>query len=271
MDNGIHFISGLPRAGSTLLAALLAQNPAVHAGMSSPVASLYTVLRREMGVENEFSIWIDDAQREAVLRGVFDNYYHAIHPARTVFDTNRIWCAHLPTLAALFPQARVIACVRHVPWVIDSIESLIRRNLWQPSKMFEGDNMGTMWSRMEAVAAPVGPLGFAWNALKQAFFSNEADRMMVLTYETLSSDPERAMAEVYGFLGLAPFAHDFERVVFDAQEFDARLGTPGLHSIRAKVSQARRQTILPPDMWARFEHDCFWQDPEQNLRGVKVV
>jgi hypothetical protein len=33
-----HFISGLPRAGSTLTAAILRQNPRFHAGMSSPVA-----------------------------------------------------------------------------------------------------------------------------------------------------------------------------------------------------------------------------------------
>ena len=43
MQNGIHFISGLPRSGSTLLAALLlTQNPALHAGITSPVGSLVT-------------------------------------------------------------------------------------------------------------------------------------------------------------------------------------------------------------------------------------
>jgi hypothetical protein len=30
---------------------------------------------------------IDDTQRQALLRGVFNSYYHAIHPTRTVFDT----------------------------------------------------------------------------------------------------------------------------------------------------------------------------------------
>ena len=41
MQNGIHFISGLPRAGSTLLAALLRQNPRFHAGMTSPVGAIF--------------------------------------------------------------------------------------------------------------------------------------------------------------------------------------------------------------------------------------
>ncbi|MEG3936419.1 MULTISPECIES: sulfotransferase [unclassified Microcoleus] len=32
-----HFISGLPRSGSTLLAALLRQNPRFHGAMTSPL------------------------------------------------------------------------------------------------------------------------------------------------------------------------------------------------------------------------------------------
>ncbi len=36
-----HFISGLPRSGSTLTSALLRQNPRFHAGMSGPVAGLF--------------------------------------------------------------------------------------------------------------------------------------------------------------------------------------------------------------------------------------
>jgi hypothetical protein len=36
MQRGIDFICGLPRAGSTLLAGILRQNPPVHAAMYSP-------------------------------------------------------------------------------------------------------------------------------------------------------------------------------------------------------------------------------------------
>jgi sulfotransferase len=51
MKNGIHFISGLPRSGSTLLAALLLQNPTLHAGITSGVGSLVgTILRKSVRV-----------------------------------------------------------------------------------------------------------------------------------------------------------------------------------------------------------------------------
>jgi len=65
MQNGIDFISGLPRSGSSLLAALLLQNPALHAGITSPVGSLVATMPREVSQGNETAVMIDDAQRQA--------------------------------------------------------------------------------------------------------------------------------------------------------------------------------------------------------------
>src|ERR1041385_2217477 len=75
VQNGIHFISGLPRSGSTLLAALLRQNPRFHAGMTSPVGSLFSALLRQMSQENEAAVFIDDDQRARLLCACFDAYY----------------------------------------------------------------------------------------------------------------------------------------------------------------------------------------------------
>src|SRR5487761_1457359 len=112
MDHGIHFISGLPRSGSTLLAAILRQNPRFHAGMTSPVGAMYTALEAAMSRRNEAAVFIEDMQRRDVLKGVFDNYYRAIQREKLVFDTNRVWCAKLPGLTQLFPDARIVCCVR---------------------------------------------------------------------------------------------------------------------------------------------------------------
>lgn len=271
MKNGIHFISGLPRSGSTLLAALLLQNPAVHAGITSGVGSLVGTILREVSQGNETAVMIDDAQRRALLRGVFENYYHAIHPTRTVFDTNRAWTSRLHLIADLFPDAKVICCVRNMPWIIDSIERLVRGNRWELSKIFDFDPSGTVYSRAEGLSSRNGMVGFAYSATKQAMHSEESGRLMVLTYETLTRDPAHAMRCVYDFVGLPHFAHDFENVSFDATEFDARLGTPGLHTVHRVVRTEERQTLLPPDLWRRYEGEDFWRDAAFNKRGVRVV
>jgi sulfotransferase len=188
-----------------------------------------------------------------------------------VFDTNRLWCARLPNLTQLFPSAKVIACVRDVPWILDSLERLVRRNAFQPSKIFNFDASGTVYSRVEGLGGGNGMVGFAWNALREAFHGEHSDRLLLLTYETLTSDPARAMAAVYDFIGEPRFAHDFNHVSFDATEFDARLGAPGLHTVGPTVRREERRTVLPPDLFRRCEADSFWRDPALNPRGVPVV
>ncbi len=273
MRNGIHFISGLPRSGSTLLAALLRQNPFFHAGMTSPVGGLFNVLLREMSQGNESAVFIDDEQRERLLRVCFDAYYADIHPDKLVFDTNRQWTTKLPALTSLFPKAKLICCVRNPAWVIDSIERLIRRNYLEPSKIFNFDPGGTVYSRTSGLGAPDGMVGFAWNALREAVYGEQADRILLVRYETLTANPRGALAAIYQFLDQPLFAHDPEHIepCYDMIEFDARLGTPGLHNVGSAVRHIERRAILPPDLFTRFEADAFWQDPKALPEGVVVV
>jgi sulfotransferase len=266
----IHFISGLPRSGSTLLSALLLQNPRFHAGMSGPVGGFFTSLLAQMSGANEFSVFLDAMQKKAILRGVFENYY-AAQRDKVVFDTNRLWCSKMSALGDLFPEARVIACVRETAWIIDSIESLIQRNAFDMSKIFSFDAAGTVYSRAEAVSSGNGMVGFALNALKEAYFGAHSKNLMLLRYETLTQNPVAALQAVYDFLGEDSFRHDFSNVVIDADEFDTRLGTPGLHRVGRKVKHERRETILPPDLFRRYEDDNFWNNAALNKHRVRVV
>src|ERR1043165_3154978 len=125
-----HFISGLPRSGSTLLAALLRQNPRFHAGISSPVAALFNGMLSHFSAGSEYATMLDVPLRRRLLRGVFDGFY-ADSQREVVFDTSRAWCARMPAILDLFADAKVIACVRNVAWVMDSIERLYRANPYE--------------------------------------------------------------------------------------------------------------------------------------------
>ena len=70
-----HFITGLPRAGSTLLSALLLQNPRFHAGMTSPVGGLFRGMLNQLGAGSEFGPVVTTDQRRRLARGLFDSYY----------------------------------------------------------------------------------------------------------------------------------------------------------------------------------------------------
>lgn len=271
LQRRFHFISGLPRSGSTLLSAILSQNPRFHASMSGPLGGMFDTMLSELSDRNEFSVFIGNDQRQRILRGLFDGYYGPEFHADVVFDTNRLWCAKLELLRRLFPGGKIIACVRHVSWVIDSIERLVRGNIFQPSGIFNYKPDGTVYSRADGLAKADGMVGFAHNAVKQAFYSDDPSNLMLLRFETLTGEPARAIAAVYDFIGEPAYKHDFSAVQYDAETFDRRLGTPGLHTVRPKVEPIARATVLPPDLFRRFENEAFWLDTDLNLRKVKVV
>jgi sulfotransferase len=271
MDKGIHFISGLPRSGSTLLSALLRQNRRFHASMTSPVGSLVMTLMRQMSQENETALFVDDVQRLRVLRSCVDGYYWDIHPNRLVFDTNRVWASKLQTVARLFPDARMICCVRSPAWVLDSIERLVRRNSLEPSGLFKFDPTSTVYSRVESQMS-AGMVGVSLQGLLEAVFDERRDRLMLVRYETLTLDPRSTLKAIYDFIGEPIFDHDPEHVEqdYDALAFDAKIGAPGLHKVGAQVKAIQRETILPTEIFAKYEN-AFWNAPEGMPSGVRLV
>jgi sulfotransferase len=270
----VHFISGLPRSGSTLLSALLSQNPRIHASMTSPVYTLFHALQRKMSQESEFSLFIDDRQRSRILRACFEAYYHEIVGRRSIFDTNRLWTTKIAALSHLFPDSKVICCVRNVAWVVDSIESLVRRNSLEPSKLFNFDPGGSVYTRAELITAATGMVGESLFALRESVYGDQADRLLLVRYETLTSDPLGTLAKIYEFTGLLRYdGHDPEHVEPSpgTEEFDARLGMPGLHRIGSSVRQHHRRSILPTELFARYEPFSFWQRPGELPPGIRLI
>lgn len=256
-----HFISGLPRSGSTLLAALLLQNPRFHAGMTSPVGALFSGMLTQFSAGSEFGAVISKEQRQRLSRGLFDSFYADQADKEVIFDTNRLWCARLPALLDLFPDAKVIACVRNVAWIMDSIERLYRANPYEQTKLFMDDSeRNTVASRVETLAQRNRLVGFAWSALKEAYYGEQAKSLLVIEYELLTQAPEKVLRLVYDFIGEPWFEHDFDNVEYDAPEFDQALGLSGLHRVRRKVGVEARRTILPPDLFQQYASLSFWKD-----------
>lgn len=239
--------------------------------MSGPVAGMVDTLLENMSGKNEYSVFIDDAQRKRIIHSVIEGYY-CDSKANVIFDTSRSWCARMPLLSSLYPKSKVIACVRDMPWVIDSIERIVQRNVFQPLSIFNYLSGGTVYSRADGVAGADGMVGYAYNALKEAYFGEySANRLMLVQYETLVKDPQKVLSAIYAFIGQEAFKHDFDNIQFDASEFDKKAGTPGLHEVRSKVLANERKTILPPDLFKRFENDMFWKAPQLQLAGIKII
>jgi sulfotransferase len=271
MVSKLHFISGLPRSGSTLLSALLRQNPRFSAGMSSPLASFCALLHQKMG-NGEFSVFFDESRRADMLRGLFNAYYVKEFTSQVIFDTNRSWTGRMALLRALYPEARVICCVRDIGWILDSVERLRAKNPLQVSKIFAPQHAATIYTRAETLMnSEKGLIGQAWSMLREAWFSEQAGSLLVIPYESLVQDPQRTLRRIYEELGEPSFAHDLNHVRYEEPDYDAQLGMPGLHTVRPVVRLEKREPCIPPDLFAKYADTNFWAHPKLNTRDVKVL
>ena len=270
MDHKYHFISGLPRSGSTLTSALLRQNPRFHAGMSSPIAGLFEGIVSQVSAGSELSTMVSQEQRKRLLQGLFESYYGE-YEQPVIFDTNRAWTAKLSALMTVFPEAKVICLVRDVAWIMDSMERQFRNNPFEYTRLFNNPGeRSTVYTRVEAMAGANRLVGFPWHALREGCYSEFADRLVIVDYDLITNRPREVFKLIYEFLGEEPFEHDFGEVEYDAPEFDAQLGMDGLHRVHKKVEPRPRETILPPDLFQRYANMSFWRDLP-NSKAFRIV
>jgi sulfotransferase len=263
----IHFISGLPRSGSTLLSGILTQNPVVHAAMSSPVAALINGCLEQIGAGSEFYSFFDESKRKTICTSLFNAYYQD-NDKEIIFDTNRLWTARLHQLVELYDDFKVICLVRDPAWIMDSFEKIYRKNPFDYSRMFSAGTRTTVYSRCESLLN--GIVGLALTALKEAFYGEYADRLLLVDYELLARFPERSMKLIYEFTGIDPFVHDFENVTYSHDEFDYTIGVKGLHTVARKVEFNQRRSILPPDLFQKYSEMAFWKDTAGSAASVLV-
>jgi sulfotransferase len=265
----IHFLSGLPRSGSTLLAAILQQNPFLQTSIISPLAGLVNAAQRATAANQETSVFVTDVDRMRILEGLFSAYY-ADCGQSAILDSNRAWTGKLPLLVQLFPDFRMVCCVREPAWIMDSLEKLLQKYPLQLNGIFKFYPAMNVFDRADFVAPGDGIIGYPLNALKEAYFGPHADRLLLVEYDALTSRPIETVDAVYEWLSIPRYKHDFDNVrqIPGASEFDAKLGAPGLHTVGKRVHITSRATSLPPELFARFAHP-FWHKP--NGRSKVIV
>jgi sulfotransferase len=272
MRSTVHLISGLPRSGSTVLSALLEQNPRFSAAVTSPVASLVGPLLQNMSGASEFAVFFNDERRRTMLRAVFEAYYAEVPPDHVVFDTNRVWTGKLPLLHDIYPAARVICCVREIGWIIDSMERMLRTNPLQLSRTFDFKPGTSIYARVETLMnSERGLIGLAWSTLREAWFSQHAGKLILINYESLVGAPAAVLRRLYQELEQPWYEHDFDNISHDEPEYDARLGMPGMHKVRRKVEFRKQESCIPPELFAKYADLNFWLKPELRRKEIVVL
>jgi sulfotransferase len=213
----LHALTGLPRSGSTLLANVLAQNPAFHVSPTSALAIMLAaaahVATRAPEVKSELirdRLATEERLGDA-LRGLADGWY-GVHAdaGQIVIDKSRAWTSHLRLFQWLFP-GRMLVMVRDLRAVLGSIER--QHALTGVFDDAETPQAKTLFARATSLFADDGLIGSCIHGIEDLIRRKDSAACVhVIRYEDLVADPTATVRAIYAHLELEPYGHDFERV-----------------------------------------------------------
>lgn len=251
-----HFITGLPRSGSTLLTSILNQNPKFSSNITDPLANLVRGVIDSSQDSPGMKTLVPVERRKNLVRHLFEGFYEDVDK-EVIFNTNRAWTLLSGPIHDLFPKSKFIVCVRDINWVLDSFELAHRRNPFS-SNTVTGGLEGTVYSRIDMLMEEKGIVGFPYIGIKQAITGPEKHLMFILEYDQLVKNPEPTMKALYNFIGEPYYRHDFNNVEASWDEYDAEIGIK-LHDVRKKVEYKPRNFILPPDILNKYANMEVWR------------
>jgi sulfotransferase len=244
MTKQLHFCSGLPRAGSTLLQNILGQNGRFHVTPTSGIIDVVFNVRNYWDQQLELRASSNQAAKLRVLRGILNAFYED-NDKPVVIDKSRSWLALLEMAETLLGRkAKVLVPVRDLRDVLASYEKLYRRQSAVSQTAEEREffvDFQTVAGRCAVWMRPEKPIGLAARRINDAVQRGFWDRMHFVHFEQLTRDPERTMRDIYEFLEEPYFRHDFEHVQQLTQEDDTVHGFEGMHVIRPRVEPAPSQ------------------------------
>lgn len=260
---GLVCVTGLPRAGSTLLCQILAAHPEVACeGLSSPLCNTLLAIRRQVSHDDFFLAQLDQARDSAYgrLKAAMTGYLHGWLGGtgkRLVVDKNRLWLHSIETLLELAPEARMIVCLRDLTQVAASIEAQHQKSILIDfiDGLADYDRLG----RADALFGKGRVVGDALVSLNAINDLPEAvrERLFFLRLEDLVAHPEAVTARLFAWLGLSPHAVDFAALPIGPAESDSYFRLKYPHDRHAALNSPSLRA-LPPRIEAHIHSACRW-------------
>ena len=251
MEKQLHFMAGVPRSGSTVLAAILNQNKQTHVSTTS---GLVFALDRVSSTWNSAGLLkAGESNHRKLIRstqGIIEAFYEEFD-APVIIDRNRGW--PIPEIMQAMPEVigakpKIIATVRSIP---DCMASFVR--IAKPDDLDAFMELGHLSDHLK----------YSYVSLQRGYeFAPEC--FCIVEYDDLIADPKAQLGRIHAFLGLEDFEYNFEAIDgTSVQEDDEEMhGFAGMHDIKPVLAKQHNED--PRDVlkhhYSTFCQPEFWLD-----------
>jgi len=262
----LFFNSSLPRAGSTLLQNIIAQNPDFYSTPTSGTLELIYGARANYSSDPTFK-----AQDAELMRKGFQNfcrqglngYYDAITDKSNVLEKSRGWGIHYKLLEfTLGEKPKVVCMVRDIKQIISSMEKKFREAPEVDSGIVNHAQLAnTTTAKRVDHYLTTQPLGLAIERLTEIFSQGINEDMLFVKYEDLCSSPEEQLKKIYNYFELPYYTHhNFNYIEQLTHEDDSVYGVFGDHKVKPKLAKVDNDPIklLGKDVCGWIDNNFKW-------------
>ncbi len=256
-------VTGLPRAGSTMLCQLLAMHPEVKCdGHSSPLCNTLLGIRRMISDDSFFLSQLDNsfdssyAHLASAMQGFLRGWNQDCQE-KMVVDKNRAWLHAIELLLHIEPEAKLIVCLRDLGQIYGSIEAQHQRTILVDfiDHLADYDRFGRadmLFAKDKTIGAPLISLHAVPDLPKKV-----QERLYFLRFEDMVERPKECMSHLYAWLGLSPFEINPDKLDIGIRESDSHYHMKYLHKQSERIVKPVRHEI-PSRIQAQIESAYAW-------------
>lgn len=233
-------LTSLPRSGSTLLLYILNQNPIFEIGPDSEIGNF--LCHNKNFIQDNIHHFqlphekVDECFSEFCRKGTEAWINQISHPDKIFVDKSRHWLKDLDYFFHLFPNNKIIITLRDLRGIVNSFEKIHNESLYVDRERFHQDlNVSVQFNRITSI--------FDLFYVREGLFSLKElidipkkfkHQIKICRYEDLIFNPHKSLSEIYDFLELPQFEHDFDSIK-QGDYYDNPYQPYGNHKIKESI------------------------------------
>jgi sulfotransferase len=248
-----YFMGGLPRSGSTVLTAILNQHPKIYASPQSNLINMCYTLENEICQSESWLSGLQHEDYENTLNNLGNLFYSNVKKP-IIIDKNRAWGTPGNNFIAkrLSDNPKTIIVLRPILEVLSSFIRLAEKNpdnfidrIIKNEDFYVKFYRDTNDVRCDYLMRANGEIDQALLAI--ATLIKNPESYHIIWYDNLIANPQKCLTDIYDFLEIDNFQHNFKTIKqLDKHKDEILFGIKDLHKISStiKASKTKPELVL---------------------------
>ena len=260
----IFFLNGLPRAGNTVFGSIMNQNPNIAATANSICADMIGELFM-LKHTDIFKNYPDHKSFDNVAKTVFENYYKDWKQDYIIDRAPWGYPINLKFLKEIKSNIKIIILVRDI---IEVLGSFIDWSNKEPTSFVNQYAAKTIEEKCDMLMNKEGQIVKELIGIKHLLDHQPKEIYHVVKFNDLVKNTDDTINNVYNFLDIPKFKHDFNNInqfKINNMSYDDTIVGKGLHTLQTGSINNYKENynaydIIPSIIINKYKQCNFWEE-----------